>query len=369
MMHRTPPAWHGTYADVAVAVADAQRNPDNWNAALSKMAAFLRCTAVHLVLWEPNGQQIRFTSFSDAEAGGGKSPALCGPIVRQPAAPTGERVDRTFPSSGPQSIEVDGSLSEGGRCYEMWLSRHWLATLLSVHRSADHSPFSPEDIATIRSFVPHLRLALNLCQSQTTQELTLELIGRFLDRLGRSLIIVDGRCCVLYWTRGAAKLLGAVWSADYFTGLLVHDPIEGGRFQAAVSESILRGTTSKLHLTRIASRPLEATVFPLSHFDLAATSQVRFAAILVADTLVKPRIDKRNLMDLYGLTATEAKLASDLSLGKRVAEIAQDRSVSIATVRAQVRAVLAKTETHRQLDLVRLLSQIAGDGMTIGSGF
>jgi len=270
---------------------------------------------------------------------------------------------------GPQSIEADGSLSEGGRSYEIWLSRHWLPTLLSVHRSADNSPFSPEEIATIHSFVPHLRLALNLRQSQTTQELTLELIGRFLDRLGRSLIIVDGSCCVLYWTRGAAKPLGAVWSADYFTGLLAHDPIEGGKIQAAVSESILRGTTSKLHLTKIASRPLEATVFPLSHFDLAATSQVRFAAILVANTSVEPRIDKRNLMNLYSLTATEAKLATDLLLGKRVAEIARDRSVSIATVRAQVRAVLAKTETHRQLDLVRLLSQIASDGMPIGSNF
>jgi DNA-binding CsgD family transcriptional regulator len=367
MMHRTPPAWHGTYADVAAAVAEAQRNPDNWNAALSKMAAFLRCTAVRLVLWEPNGQHIRFTSFSDAEAGGGNDPALDRPIMRQPAAPTGEHIDPTFPTSGPQSMEVDRSLSEGGRSYEVWLSRQWLPTLLSIRRSADNSPFSPEDIATIHSFVPHLRLALNLRQSQTTQELALELIGRCLDRLGQSLIIVDGRCCVLYWTRGAAKRLGAVWSADYFTGLSVQDPIEGGKIQAAVTESILRGTTSKLHLTKIASHPLEATVFPLSHFDLAATSQVRFAAILVGYTLVKPQIDKRNLMNLYNLTAAEAKLATDLLLGKRVIEIARDRSVSIATVRAQVRAVLAKTETHRQLDLVRLLSQIASDGMPIGS--
>jgi DNA-binding CsgD family transcriptional regulator len=369
MMHRTPPAWHGTYADVAAAVAGAQRNPDNWNAALSKMAAFLRCTAVRLVLCEPNGQQIRFTSFSDAEAGGEKNPALDRPIIRPLAAPTGEHVDPTFPTFGPQSIEVDGSLSEGGRSYEIWLSRHWLPTLLSVNRSADNSPFGPEDIATIHSLVPHLRLALNLREDQTTQELTLELIGCFLDRLGRSLIIVDGRCCVLYWTRGAAKLLGAVPSPDYFTELLVHDPIEGGKIQAAVSESILRGTASKLHLIKVASRPLEATVFPLSRFNLAATSQVRFAAILVTYASVEPRIDKRYLMDLYSLTATEAKLATDLLLGKRVAEIARDRSVSIATVRAQVRAVLAKTETHRQLDLVRLLSQIASDGTPIRSNF
>lgn len=66
----------------------------------------------------------------------------------------------------------------------------------------------------------------------------------------------------------------------------------------------------------------------------------------------------RQLMQWFSFTAAEARLARDLANGGNVDDFAKTYSVSIATVRTQLRAVLQKSGTTRQQDLVRLLSTL-----------
>lgn len=63
----------------------------------------------------------------------------------------------------------------------------------------------------------------------------------------------------------------------------------------------------------------------------------------------------RQLMQWFSFTAAEARLARDLANGGNVDEFAKTYSVSVATVRTQLRGVLQKSGTARQQDLVRLL--------------
>jgi DNA-binding CsgD family transcriptional regulator len=64
------------------------------------------------------------------------------------------------------------------------------------------------------------------------------------------------------------------------------------------------------------------------------------------------------LMQMFGLTQAEARLAHALVQGSTVDEYAEAQGLAMPTVRSQVRAVLDKTRTARQQDLVRLLSAI-----------
>lgn len=64
------------------------------------------------------------------------------------------------------------------------------------------------------------------------------------------------------------------------------------------------------------------------------------------------------LMQMFGLTQAEARLAHALVQGSTVDEYAEAQGLAMPTVRSQVRAVLDKTRTTRQQDLVRLLSAI-----------
>lgn len=63
----------------------------------------------------------------------------------------------------------------------------------------------------------------------------------------------------------------------------------------------------------------------------------------------------RQLMQWFGFTAAEARLARDLAAGGSVEDFAMTYSVSVATVRSQLRAVLQKSGTAWQQDLIRLL--------------
>jgi DNA-binding CsgD family transcriptional regulator len=61
----------------------------------------------------------------------------------------------------------------------------------------------------------------------------------------------------------------------------------------------------------------------------------------------------------YGLTQTEAAIAEGLCFGATVSELCQKRNRAMATIRSQIKSVLAKTGTRSQSDLIRLITCLA----------
>jgi len=57
----------------------------------------------------------------------------------------------------------------------------------------------------------------------------------------------------------------------------------------------------------------------------------------------------------FALTAGEATMAALLVKGKTVKEISDELHISMATARTHLKHIFAKTGTHRQSDLVRLV--------------
>ena len=55
------------------------------------------------------------------------------------------------------------------------------------------------------------------------------------------------------------------------------------------------------------------------------------------------------------MTESEARVASALTLGKTIEQIAVEFGISTITVRSHLKRVFDKTDTRRQADLVRLL--------------
>src|SRR5262249_25489011 len=82
------------------------------------------------------------------------------------------------------------------------------------------------------------------------------------------------------------------------------------------------------------------------------------ALLTFASVEPKPGPTPALLCKLFGLTPAEAKLASIVGEGLSPDQAAEELGISRETVRNQLRAVFTKTATHRQSELVALLSRL-----------
>jgi DNA-binding CsgD family transcriptional regulator len=81
--------------------------------------------------------------------------------------------------------------------------------------------------------------------------------------------------------------------------------------------------------------------------------------MILADFGAVPEPSAATLRRLFGLTATEAKLAAEIGRGDNVAYIARSHRLRVATVRTHLAAIFAKTQTRRQAELAMLLARTA----------
>jgi len=80
--------------------------------------------------------------------------------------------------------------------------------------------------------------------------------------------------------------------------------------------------------------------------------------VTVADDAVDDVKTAQLLASLFGLTEAEGQVAACLFNGSKPVEIAAARGVSVATVRVQLKSIMAKAQCHSQLELVRRISQL-----------
>jgi DNA-binding CsgD family transcriptional regulator len=100
--------------------------------------------------------------------------------------------------------------------------------------------------------------------------------------------------------------------------------------------------------------------------------QVGPSSSSIALTLTSPiraaDISTNALLQLFGLTPTEACLLAALATGSSLEQYAQRRGVSVGTARVQVKSCLKKTGAQRQSDLVRLVWSSAVAYLSPGEG-
>jgi pimeloyl-ACP methyl ester carboxylesterase/DNA-binding CsgD family transcriptional regulator len=141
--------------------------------------------------------------------------------------------------------------------------------------------------------------------------------------------------------------------------------VEGGPFAALPFDeedrSLLQGV-----IRRVAARKAEKVVTLRIRSTVTGSPVIlrvspvegggaRPLALVVSTELVWPDGFQTTVQEAFGLTAAEVEIVRGVTLGLPLREIAGARGRSLETVRTQVRSVLAKTETHSQSELVRVV--------------
>ena len=101
-------------------------------------------------------------------------------------------------------------------------------------------------------------------------------------------------------------------------------------------------------------RPIVAHRFPI-----AADIGPAFL-LLIADLNALKGPQAEVLQRGFGLTPCEARLATALSTGMNLNEVAKLHRVEIGTVRGQLKSVFVKTATKRQAELIAVLARLTG---------
>lgn len=100
------------------------------------------------------------------------------------------------------------------------------------------------------------------------------------------------------------------------------------------------------------------TPLPTSLAASLAAEGARPVMIALHDLAREVPMPMAILREVFGLTMAEARLAIGLCDGKSLGEIAGEQQVAMSTLRFHLSALLAKTETRRQSDLVRRLCRL-----------
>ena len=135
-------------------------------------------------------------------------------------------------------------------------------------------------------------------------------------------------------------------------------------FNAALKETSLSGRNTNL-LLHAPDEPDKRFSLTLTRMQRPLADAANVQANPSADVLclVAPLDGRRiataqQLMDFFGLSRAEARLARAICHGDSVEEYARDQGLRLPTVRTQLSLVFNKTGTDRQAELVRLVAGI-----------
>ncbi|WP_238994644.1 helix-turn-helix transcriptional regulator [Mycolicibacterium chubuense] len=220
-------------------------------------------------------------------------------------------------------------------------------------------PFADTDnVRFVNALVPHLQHALH-AQRTLADLQQRHLTVHPVDCLSAAALVVTPDLRVICANFAGESLLRDSTAVFVRRGRVhLTAPAADTEFRRALADATL-GTDSGartgdcLQVPRPgARRALIMHVSPLQSRERPA------ALVVIVDPDARREPPKHLVRRLFSLTNTEAEVAMRMSSGASLATVADEMSLSLATVKTHVQHVYDKTDTHRQAELVRLLLAI-----------
>jgi DNA-binding CsgD family transcriptional regulator/PAS domain-containing protein len=234
-----------------------------------------------------------------------------------------------------------------------------VTVLMGLHRLRQLGRFQEHDIRTIRALIPHLQRAMQTFTRLRHAEVQRGAHEALWNRLSYGVILLDQQGRVLWANTKAERLL------ELADGLCLHKrllaaslPAESSELRRLIADAANcanargRGAGGEIFLTRASGRPLSVLVSPF-RADERPISRAPSVVALVNDPDEAHPAAARFAQG-YRLTRREAELIELLSQGCALHEAAERLQIGTVTARSHLRSAFAKTDTHRQSELVTL---------------
>ncbi|WP_296747208.1 LuxR C-terminal-related transcriptional regulator [Mesorhizobium sp.] len=225
---------------------------------------------------------------------------------------------------------------------------------VSVHRGYDAGPLDPKLVDRLNRLRPHIARACVMTARLRFAQLHAAV--EVLNSVGLpAAALRDGRLEV----------------ANGLFEILMPDVVQHRRqrltFLQASADQRWSSILEKPAMHRNGTFPISATeARPMMIVHVLPVAGAGRDIFPVADSLMifassetSQKIAPEILLSLFDFTPAEISVTNSMLSGTPIEEIARARGVSADTVRVQLKSIFAKTGTHRQADLVKLLGGIA----------
>ena len=232
-------------------------------------------------------------------------------------------------------------------------------TSIAIATSARRGRFdTAEHVTLLRHLAPHLQQTLHvqrLLGDASQQDLALAAAGESLKH-GVIAVTTDGR--MAYANPKAEAILRLQDGLRFAAGRLhASIPSEDRELHhglgLALTAEPRTGYTMRCS-RRSGSRGYIVHVSPLGAPAAASIPIDPLALIVIVDPEQELTLSVADVRRLFGLTASEAQVALMVIDSHGLKAIAEQLSVTLATVKSHLNAVFQKTGTHRQSELIRL---------------
>jgi DNA-binding CsgD family transcriptional regulator len=230
---------------------------------------------------------------------------------------------------------------------------------LTIQRTIKEGPFSHDDKRLLAALCRPLSEAATL--SAAIGQATLASTTNALNDMRQAAIAIDRGGFVLASNTAAEMIFddtigvrnGQLYVADrdasrQFLGIFERINAAPDIAPLPINPVVIRRPAKPLVIARLLPVP------PLARSPFLGAR----AMITLTPAVARPGPDMQLLMNVFRLTAAEAKLASLIAEGISPEAAAKTLDIAPATARTQLKAIFAKTATHRQSELVALLGRL-----------
>jgi DNA-binding CsgD family transcriptional regulator len=262
-----------------------------------------------------------------------------------------------------------GELETSPLVHEIFLPRgfKWAAAIrfsaglamwdLCLHRTAREEPFDTFNTSVLETLSDRLTEVATL--STAVGRIALSSATNALNAVRHPAIALDRLGFVLDANRGAEDLFDADLCVKD-RRLAVSDAAARRDLEQLVERLPVTSDLATLPCAPIVVRRREKRPVILRILPVHGAARTPFlgARVLLTLTSLEPRpwLKAATLTRAFGLTPAEARLASIIVEGRSPEQAAEALGISPLTVRNQLKAIFGKTDTHRQSELVALLS-------------
>lgn len=181
------------------------------------------------------------------------------------------------------------------------------------------------------------------------------------DQLSVGVVLLDRSAKVVFANAAARSLSSEDGPLHLNSSVTSHSPVHSRRLCELI-KSALNGTPARTMSIPAADSgpPLMVLVSPVEELDRSEVRGVRNAAamVLLCDFDRTAHVPAAWIMDAYGLTRAEVKVALAIAAGTTIPLTARQLKISPNTVKTHLRRVYEKTGTARQAELSRLIATI-----------